>query len=136
MASQDERQFLIFLLTGGLAALLNWLSRMGLSLWLPFGPAVVCAHVIGMVVAFVTMRRLAFQVSGAGAGGQFGRFFLVNLVSVAQTWLVAELGLFLLQRSLAISSVSEAIAHGAGIASTVMTSYWLHRRFTFASRKP
>jgi putative flippase GtrA len=131
LARGDARQFLVFLAAGGLAAALNWLSRIALSTVMAFGPAVVVAHLIGMVVAFLGMRAFAFRVSGPGAGQEFGRFFLVNMVSIAQTWAVSELFLLLLAGPVGNRAVAEAAAHGIGIASTVMTSYWLHRRFTF-----
>lgn len=125
------RQFLVFLAVGGAAAAVNWLSRIALSTVMAFGPAVVVAHLIGMVVAFIGMRALAFRVSGPGAGAEFPRFFLVNLVSIAQTWVLAELVLLLLAGPVGHRAIAEAIAHGIGISSTAVTSYWLHRRFTF-----
>ncbi len=131
LAGAEGRQFLIFLSMGGAAAAVNWLSRIALSTVLAFGPAVVIAHLIGMVVAFLGMRAFAFRVSGPGAGQEFGRFFLVNLVSIAQTWAVSELLLLLLAGPVGNRAVAEAAAHGIGISSTVITSYWLHRRFTF-----
>ena len=48
-----SRQFVLFLATGGFAALVNFGSRILLSHWLSFSWAVVLAYLAGMGTAFV-----------------------------------------------------------------------------------
>ena len=55
-----SKQFLGFLAVGGLAALLHWLARLLLSVWLPFSWAVIIAYAIGMAVAFLLNSIFVF----------------------------------------------------------------------------
>lgn len=128
----ERNRFLLFLVAGGTAAAVNWSTRILLSQWLALGPSIVLAHLAGMVVAYAAGRRLVFRSADPRVGAEFARFGLVNVVSLAQTWVVtvalAALGGVLpLERE-----IVEAAAHGAAIASTALTGYAMHRRFTFA----
>jgi len=58
-----SRQFLAFLLTGGIAALVNFFSRIVYSQWMGFSSAVIAAYLSGMVTAFILARLLVFQGS-------------------------------------------------------------------------
>ena len=58
-----SRQFMMFLLVGGVAALANFLSRILYSHWLDFTPAIVLAYITGMVTAFVLSRMFVFKES-------------------------------------------------------------------------
>ena len=52
-------EIVLFLLTGGVAALVNVVSRFLLNPFLGFVPAVVVAYMIGMLVAYVLFRAVA-----------------------------------------------------------------------------
>ncbi len=128
----ERNRFLLFLVVGGTAAVVNWSTRILFSLWFALGPSIVLAHLAGMAVAYAAGRRLVFRSGDRRVAAEFARFGLVNVVSLAQTWVVtlalAALGGYLpLERE-----IVEAAAHGAAIASTALTSYAMHRRFTFA----
>ena len=58
-----SRQFVAFLVTGGIAALVNFGSRIVLNHWMPFPVAVVVAYLLGMVTAFVLARAFVFAGS-------------------------------------------------------------------------
>ena len=51
------RQFLRFVLTGGAAALVNVISRIGFSQLMAFEVAVLAAYAVGMVTAYILARR-------------------------------------------------------------------------------
>ena len=57
-----------YLASGGIAAAANYGSRFVFSLWLPFEAAVVAAYLVGMVTAFLLMRRFAFTDSQKTVG--------------------------------------------------------------------
>ncbi|MEY2699823.1 MAG: hypothetical protein RIQ52_578 [Pseudomonadota bacterium] len=131
MRSFFSRQFLRFLITGGLAAGVNFGSRIVYNQWLSFSEAVVLAYVTGMFTAFVLARLLVF-----GRGSQTLKrsalyFILVNVVAVAQTWAIsmglAEYGL----PALGIKEFVPEIAHATGVVFPVFTSYLGHRRWSF-----
>jgi hypothetical protein len=133
MNSGSGRQFLLFVLTGGAAALVNVLSRVGFSLVLRFELAVLAAYAVGMVTAYILARRYVFTGSGQSVKRSFAAFALVNLVAVLQTWLVS-IGLRNLLLPI-ISSVAlvDLIAHGIGVIVPVFTSYLGHKHVSFRS---
>lgn len=126
-----SRQFLAFVLVGGLAALVNFGSRLVYSQWLAFSPAIVLAYLTGMCTAFVLNRWLVFTPR-EGQLLQSGLYFcLVNLAAVAQTWLVT-LGLAdHLLPSLSVVQHRQEIAHAVGVMVPVFTSYLGHKRWSF-----
>ncbi len=127
-------QFVRFVLTGGLAALVNIGSRFLVSMVMPFAWAVAIAYLIGMITAYVLARLFVFETSGQTAS-EFTRFSLVNLLSLAQVWLVSvglEAWLF---PTIGFHWNAELLAHVIGVLSPVATSYFLHRAFTFRVSK-
>ena len=125
------RQFLLFLVSGGIAAALNWGSRFLFSRWMAFEWAVVCAYGVGMATAFILMRRLAFDGRGKPAIPQAGRFALVNAAALAQTWIVSVAMTRWVLPFVGITAHAEALGHLVGVLFPVFTSYIAHRKYTF-----
>jgi len=131
MKSSSGRQFLLFVLTGGAAALVNVLSRIGFSLVLRFELAVLAAYAIGMVTAYILARRYVFRYSGQSIKRSFAAFALVNLVAVLQTWLVS-IGLrYLLLPIIGAVALVDLVAHSFGVIVPVFTSYLGHKHVSF-----
>jgi putative flippase GtrA len=125
------RQFVLFLLSGGIAAALNWGSRFLFSLWMPFEWAVVCAFGVGLVTGFVLMRTLAFDGQGKPALPQARRYAVVNAASLAQTWIVSMLMARWALPAVGVTTQAEALGHLVGVLFPVFTSYFAHRLYTF-----
>lgn len=121
----------LFVAAGGLAALANYGSRFGFSLWFSYPVAIVCAYLVGMVVAFVLMRTYVFDGSGKALAPQVMKFVLVNLVAVLLTLGVSLVLARWLLPALGVRQHVEAIAHAFGVAFPVLTSYIGHKRATF-----
>lgn len=129
--SSARRQFLLFVLTGGVAALVNILSRVGFSLLLRFELAVLAAYGVGMITAYVLARRFVFAGGGQSVRRSFAAFALVNLVAVLQTWLVS-IGLRqLLLPLIGVTALVDLIAHGCGVIVPVFTSFLGHKHVSF-----
>ena len=127
----SRRQFVLFVLTGGLAAVINVVSRVGFSQFLRFELAVLAAYGIGMVTAYVLARRVVFPGSRQSLRRSFAAFALVNLLAVLQTWLVS-LGLrHLLLPLIGVTALVELIAHGCGVIVPVFTSFLGHKHISF-----
>ena len=124
-------RFLRFLLCGGLAAAVNWLSRFLWSTFLPFGAAVIAAYATGMVVAFVLFRELVFERGGGQVPDQVRNFIIVNLVGMFMTWALANLLVFKVLPGMGAVSHVEGIGHGIAIFAPVVTSWFGHRSLTF-----
>ncbi|WP_461515841.1 GtrA family protein [Porticoccus sp.] len=127
----ESRQFLSFLVAGGIAALVNFGSRMLLSVWLNFSVAIVFAYVIGMTTAFLLSKRYVFRDGKLSVGSSAMYFFLVNVVAVAQTWLVSVSLAYYIFPKVGIQSHVEEMAHAAGIVMPVFTSYLGHKYISF-----
>jgi putative flippase GtrA len=134
--SRGQLRFLRFLAAGGVAAGANFGSRFAFSLWLAYPLAIVLAYCVGMVTAFVLMRRYVFDARGRDLRPQAVKFVLVNLLAVAQTLVVSLALARWLLPALGWHWQLEAVAHAAGVAVPVVTSYLLHQRATFAAPAP
>ncbi len=136
----ETRRFVAFLLTGGLAALVNIVSRIGFDDLLHnagLGPitsyeiAVVLAYLVGMMTAFSLARAFVFAGAGRKLHVEFGRFALVNMAALTQVWLVSVLLDRLLFPRIGLHWNAETIAHVIGVLSPVLISYHGHKRFSF-----
>ena len=125
------RRFLGFLVAGGIAAAANWGSRFLFSRWVSFEWAVVLAYAVGMITAFVLMRSLVFAAGGRPVAGQAGRFVVVNIAALAQTFAVSVVMARWVLPWIGVHDHAEAIGHLVGVAVPVVTSYFGHRMYTF-----
>jgi putative flippase GtrA len=126
-----SREFVLFLLTGGLAAAVNFGSRIVYSRWMEFSPAVVLAYLTGMVTAFLLARAFVFTAGTQDVRRSALFFILVNVVAVAQTWTVSmALALYVLP-AMGIARHAQEIAHAAGVVVPVFSSFLGHKRYSF-----
>jgi putative flippase GtrA len=130
MRSFMNRQFLGFLLTGGLAAAVNFGSRIVYNRWLDFSSAVVLAYLTGMVTAFILARSFVFTQSSQSVQRSAMFFVLVNGVAVLQTWAIS-MALYYLLPIAGVTKWVPEIAHAVGVAVPVFTSYLGHKKFSF-----
>lgn len=126
-----SRQFMVFLLTGGTAAAVNFGSRIVYSLWLDFSFAVILAYITGMVTAFVLAKMFVFKDSQQSVHRSAVFFVLVNLVAVLQTWTISMGLAYYFLPSLGVTLFAREIAHAVGVVVPVFTSYIGHKRWSF-----
>lgn len=62
----SRRQFLAFVITGGVAAGVNVMSRIGFSTFLRFEYAILAAYAIGMLTAYLLAHRYVFLGDSRG----------------------------------------------------------------------
>jgi putative flippase GtrA len=125
------RQFAVFLLAGGIAALANVLSRVAFSSVVPLEAAVVLAYLVGMGVAFALMRSHVFAPASGSLRRQAAMFTLVNVVALAQTLVVTLLLARWLLPALGARHHVEDIAHVVGVCVPIVTSYFGHKHLSF-----
>jgi putative flippase GtrA len=126
-----SRQFVVFLLTGGIAALINFGSRIIYNNWLSFSTSVILAYITGMITAFVLARLFVFKDSSKPAHHSAFIFMLVNVFAVLQTWAIS-MGLALYALPYAgVRSYTNEIAHAVGVLVPVFTSYLGHKHWSF-----
>jgi len=127
-------EFLRFVLVGGFAAAVNWISGLAFGIFTRFEIAIALAYLIGMTTAYVLNRLFVFERSGRTVGNEYLRFASVNIVALLQVWLVSVgLARFFFP-AIGWSFHPEPIAHAIGVASPIITSYLGHRYFTYAKK--
>lgn len=126
-----SRQFLVFVCTGGIAAAVNFGSRIVYNLWMGFSAAVVLAYITGMITAFILAKAFVFKGSTQKTHTSALYFTLVNLVAVLQTWAISMLLAYYLLPFLGIEAFRKEIAHAVGVVVPVFTSYIGHKRWSF-----
>ena len=129
--SSPKRQFVLFLITGGIAALINIASRIGFSQVLRFELAVLAAYAIGMVTAYELARRYVFLQTKQSVKRSFAAFALINLAAVLQTWLVSIGIRSWLFPIIGVAALVDLIAHSFGVVVPVITSFFGHKYVSF-----
>lgn len=127
-------EFFKFLVTSGIATLVNIVARFSLNFVMPYELAIVAAHLIGMIVAFLLARKFVFEVSGHNAGREITGFAIVNVMSLAQVWLIS-VGLYrFLMPQIGWTYQPALLAHIIGVGSLVFTSYFGHKYISFSKK--
>jgi putative flippase GtrA len=124
-------QFLLFAGVGGFAALVNIASRLVFEIAVPFEAAIVLAYLMGMTTAFLLNRAFVFAGGGGDARAQYARFALVNVVALAQVWLVTIALARYLFPGIGMTWRPDTAAHVIGVLSPIVTSYFGHKHFSF-----
>lgn len=131
-------EFSRFLLVGGFAATINFLSRPVYEFWVSYVPAVTLAYLTGFVVAFLLNRVWVFEASGRAWTSELAWFAVVNLLGLSLTvfisWMLARH--LLIWLGLPAGELTNTLAHLIGIASPVLTSYLGHRHLSFRKERP
>lgn len=129
-----------FLATGSIAAIINLISRFLLDRIIPYQAAVVVAYLIGMVVAFFLFRRVLMSGRSAESPGamavrrQIFRFIIVNLVALAQVWVISAMLAEWLFPSLGFAWHPFDVAHVIAVCVPALSSYIGHKYYTFQQR--
>ena len=120
-----------FLITGGIAALGNFFSRILLAHFMSYEWAVALSYLVGMTVGFSLAKIFVFEPSGRKASHEYTRFAAVNVVALTQVWIISVGLARIVFPGLDFSWQAENVAHAIGLSSTAFTSYWGHKHFSF-----
>lgn len=128
-----SREFVIFILTGGLAASANFLSRIALSSYLgmDFYLAVIIAYIIGMVIAYILFKIVVFKKNDNEISLKKSIMFfcIVNLIGILLTFCLSNFLYYVLLKNLHFFRAE--ISHGIGIMLPAVSSYIGHKYFSF-----
>lgn len=122
-----------FVVVSGIAALINFGSRVLFSLVVPYPAAIALAFCAGIVTAFVLNRRFVFDQPTIPLREQVAWFVAVNLFALLQTMAVSLLLEYWLFPAIGMRWHSEAVAHAVGIAVPIASSYFGHKKLSFRS---
>ena len=132
--SISRSELIKFILVGGVAVMVNILSRYALNRFMIFELAVVLAYIIGMTTAFALTRQFVFVPSGRRAHDEFVRFGIVNVAAAIQVWVISVGLVRLFFPMIGFSWHAEEVGHVIGVTAPVLTSYLGHKHFSFAQR--
>ena len=124
-------QFLRFLVAAGLSVPVNLGSRIVFSRAMPYEAALVLSHLCGMLTAYVLTRLFVFEPSGRTSRSELARFALVNVVSLALTWVVAVGLVRFVFPAIGFDDAPELVAHLIGLGFSSIASFYGHRNFSF-----
>lgn len=128
------RQYLLFLLLGGSSALVNILIRYILSDDLSYSYAIIVAYLISTSMAFLLNTLITFNVHDSFLN-RLQKYFFVNVIGLLQVLLISSFLLYILERLLPFSEeILETFAHILALATLAITSFFLHKKFTFKLR--
>lgn len=126
-----SRQFVTFIVTGGIAALANFVSRIIYNNWVSFSTAIIFAYVTGMFTAFILARIFVFTQSGRTLHAAAFYFVLVNIVAALQTWIISIFLAQFLLPAMSIHNYVQEIAHAIGVIIPVFSSFLGHKYLSF-----
>ena len=129
--SAPFRQFAMFLAAGGLAAAVNFGSRILLGQWMGYVPSIFIAYLLGMTTAFTLNKLFVFGEARNQLHHQLFWFIAINLAAVVQTLAISLLLARWLLPAIGMNFHNETVAHAIGVAVPVFTSYIGHKRFSF-----
>lgn len=120
-----------FLLAGGIAACVNFFSRIALGKWMPYVASIVLAYLLGMATAFLLNRRFVFGGAQNKLHDQVFWFTAVNLAAILQTVAVSLLLADVIFPRAGFLWHPETVAHAFGVAIPIATSYLGHKHLSF-----
>ena len=133
LARRREAKFIV---AGGLASAVNWVSRFPLALFWSFETAVALAYAVGMGVGFVLYRSWVFEGSRGRLRQQLPRFLLVNAFGLAAVMVSADTFLSLLSPIPWLSDgATRALAHSLALVVGAAVNFLGHRSLTFAGKR-
>jgi putative flippase GtrA len=124
-------QFFLFLLVGGTAAAVNFLSRIVVNHWVGYAWSVAIAFGFGVITAFVLNRLFVFKGSSRSVHHQATWFLVVNLFGFLQTLVVSILLAEYAFPAWGFYWHAESIAHMIGIVLPLISSYFGHKYLSF-----
>lgn len=126
-----SREFTLFIIAGGIAAVVNFIARIIFNQYFDFSKSVLLAYLIGMATAFILTKIFVFNKSKIKLWQSAMLFIFINSIAIAQTWAIC-MGLnYYVLPSLGISYYAAEIASAIGIMFPVLTSYLGHKHLSF-----
>lgn len=131
MNTAIRTEFMQFLVVGGFAALVNFISRILINEWVGYRLAVILAYLVGMLTAFILSKIYVFEKSGRHHWHELRDFTLVNLLAVVQVWLISVGLAEYLFPAAGYTFYAPEVAHLIGLAIPAVTSYLGHKYYSF-----
>jgi len=127
----SHTEFLQFLFVGGIAAGVNFISRIGFNEFFSFRVSVVLAYIVGMVIAFTLFKHYVFEKSDRHYIEEVKGFVIVNIFGIIQVWIIS-IGLAeYFFPYISFVFYPEEVAHFIALGIPAISSYFGHKYFSF-----
>jgi len=126
-----SKQFLRFLIAGGIAASVNFAVGYSLQGLLPFHGDIVVGHLSGMLVAFFLFEQSVFEGTENSRVKSAPIFIAINGLALAQTWLVYYVLHQYIFPGAKFYFHPDVVARAIAIITPIFTSFLGHKYFTF-----
>ena len=123
------REQILFIFCGGIAAFINFFSRILLSFYINLTLSVFFAYILGMLAAYFLFKKFVFLNKKKSKKSSPLIFIVVNCIAVLQIYLMTVLINYVAQSYTGYSNVT--IAHGIAILTSVFLSFYLHKNYTY-----
>ena len=131
MSKAGHTEFLQFLFVGGIAAGINFISRIGFSEFFSYRMSIVLAYIVGMIIAFTLFKHYVFEKSGHHYIDEVKGFIIVNIFGIIQVWLISiGLAEYFFPYISFIFYPNE-VAHFIALGIPAISSYFGHKYFSF-----
>lgn len=127
----DTRQFFSFILAGGIAGIVNFLSRIFYNQYINFSSSIIFAYITGMITAFTLSKKFVFKDSKQTMHNSIIYFIAINILAISQTYFLSILIACYIFPFLEIDYMKNEISHSIGIVFPIFTSYFGHKHFSF-----
>ena len=126
-----SREFFYFIFTGGIAALVNIISRFIFSFFLNFTLSILFSYLIAMLLAYYLARSFVFKKSKKPIASSLAVFSLINLLAICQTLFISLITREYLSGKFVNFQYINFISHTLGVVTPVFTSFIGHKYFSF-----
>ena len=130
-----NKEFILFILTGGLSATINLSSRIIISNFLIFEISVLISYLIGMITAYYLAKKYVFLNSKKSYKKSLPIFALVNFVAVLQTFFISKYIRIWLMDIFNNLIIIDFISHLCGVIFPIFSSFFGHKYITFGTSK-
>jgi putative flippase GtrA len=131
IAKFRTKQFLLFLLAGCFAAVVNILSRIFYNKFVSYDLSIVFAFITGMLTAFVLFKTHVFYGSANSTKKELIYFTIINIFALLQTYVISVVLANYIFIYFNFQFYPYAIAHLVGVAFPIFSSYLGHKYLSF-----
>ena len=127
-----SKQFIYFLIAGGLSALLNFFTRLILRPHLDIILSATLSYTVALICAFFLYRKFVFPYSTVPINIQGKKFLLIQIACMPIAILIFSLmaSFFI---SIGLGIYSEPLAHAISIGMPALITFLLYKLFVFIS---
>lgn len=133
MSKAGHTEFLQFLVVGGIAAGVNFVSRIGFSELFSYRISIILAYIVGMIIAFTLFKHYVFEKTDRHYMEEVKGFIIVNIFGVFQVFIISVGLAEYFFPYISLELYPNEIAHFIALGVPAISSYFGHKYFSFSN---